>query len=185
MSRMPQHTFPRDRFDDVPNDPARVGAHRAQRPRLRWLVVLLWWLLAVAVLMGAGILAFLALSNTNALDLPTPETSSQQPVEEEAVIDTDYVVLVLNGTPDAATAAAVRDAVLDAGWVEEKVAELDADRTDFEETTVVYVEDGDAAAARGLAGELGIEQVEQHAEFADVSDGGLTVVVGLDRVDAP
>lgn len=181
---MPQHTFPRDRFDEIPNDSARVGAHRAPRPRLRWLVVLLWWLLSVAVLTGAGILAFLALSNTNALDLPTPANSSQQSVEEEAVVDTDYVVLVLNGTPDGAAAEAVSEAVTGAGWPEESVAVLDADRADVEESTVVYIDEGDAAAARGLAAELGIERVEQNAEFAEVSGGGLTVVVGLDRVDA-
>ncbi|WP_197517360.1 LytR C-terminal domain-containing protein [Microbacterium karelineae] len=182
---MPQPTFPRDRFDDVPHDPARVGAHRAPRPKMRWLVVVLWWLLAVAVLTGAGIVAFLALSNTNMIDLPAPPTSSQGPAEEEAVVDTDYVVLVLNGTGDAAAAEAVAAGVREAGWGEDDVVELDADSDDFEATTIFYVNDGDAAAARGLAAELGVENVAQSGDFAEMSENGLTVVVGLDRVDAP
>ena len=38
---MPTTSFPRDRFVDVP-ETVRVGAHRAENPRIRGWVVLLW-----------------------------------------------------------------------------------------------------------------------------------------------
>lgn len=184
MSGMPQSSYPRDRFDDVPRDPARVGAHRAQRPRGRWIVVLLWWLLAVGILTGGGILAFLALSNTNSIDLPDPPTASGQQTEEAVTgeIDTSYRVLVLNGTDDAAAVDGVSQSILEAGWTDDMITQLDSDATDFEQTTVYYVEADDEAAARGLADHLGVTQVTQSEEFAEMSEGGLTVVVGLDRL---
>lgn len=182
---MPQNSVPRDRFDDVPRSPARVGAHRAPRPRFRWVVVLLWWLLAVVVLTGTGILGFLALSQNDSIDLPSPGASAEQTAEPEAVIDTSYSVLVLNGAGDEQAAETVRQSVLDAGWAEGDVVPFDADATDVAATTVYYVDDADAAAARGLADALGVADVEQNAEFDEMSEGGLTVVVGLDRVSAP
>ncbi|WP_221585864.1 LytR C-terminal domain-containing protein [Microbacterium sp. G2-8] len=182
---MPQNSFPRDRFDDVPREPARIGAHRAPHPRFRWVVVLLWWLLAVLVLTGAGILGFLALSQNDTIDLPSPGSAAEQTAEPEAEIDTSYAVLVLNGTGDDQAADAVRQSVLDAGWAEDAVVPFDADATDVATTTVYYSDEADAAAARGLAGALGVGAVEQNAEFDEMSEGGLTVVVGLDRVSAP
>lgn len=179
---MPTSIFPRDRFDDVPRDSARVGAHRAPPPRLRWLVILLWWVLAVVVLTAAGIFAFLALSNTQAIDLPEPPPTAEQTEEVEGVLDTDYFVLVVNGTPEVEAADAVRETVLGAGWSEDMVADLPADVTDFETTTVFYVDTEDEAAARGLAEELGVDAIAQSADFDEQSEGGLTVVVGLDRL---
>ncbi|MGO2469070.1 MAG: LytR C-terminal domain-containing protein [Microbacterium gubbeenense] len=180
---MPQTSYPRDRFDDVPRDPERVGAHRAPRGRHRWLVVLLWWLLAVGILTGGGILAFLALSNTGDFELPAPPTASEvvteTPVPEA---DTSYPVLVLNGTDDVAAADAVRQEIVDAGWSEDTVAPLDSDASDVAATRVLYVGDEDEQAARGLAGALGISEVTQDHSYAEMSENGLTVIVGLDRV---
>lgn len=181
---MPNTSYPRDRFDDVPRDPERVGAHRAPRPRMRWLVLALWWILAVAVLTGGGILAFLALSNVESIDLPDPPATEQREASPEGVIDTDYFVLVLNGTSEAEASDEVRQQVLDAGWGENMVADLASDATDFQTTTVFYVDEEDEAAAIGLADELGISSVDQSADFDEQSEGGLTVVVGVDRLSA-
>lgn len=182
---MPQTTYSRDRFDDVPRDPERVGAHRAPRGRHRWIVVLLWWLLVVGVLTGGGILAFLALSNTGEIELPAPPTASESvEATPEGEIDTSYPVLVLNGTEDADAAEAVRQAVVGAGWSEEDIAPLDSEVSDFASTTVLYVDDEDERAAWGLAEALGIDEVTQDGAYDEMSEGGLTVIVGLDRVDA-
>nr|WP_240921454.1 LytR C-terminal domain-containing protein [Microbacterium excoecariae] len=181
MTRVPQTDFPQDRFDDVDEDPARLGAHRAPRPRFRWVVVLLWWLLAVAVLTGAGILAFLALSSTESISLPSSsQTAVATPSPSE--IDTSYTVLVLNGTADAEASAAVQEAVRDAGWDESDIVPLNSDVNDFQHTTVYYADAEDQAAAQGLADALEIDAVQENDEFAAMSDGGLTIVVGLDRV---
>ncbi|WP_029151233.1 LytR C-terminal domain-containing protein [Microbacterium indicum] len=182
---MPQKTdFPRDRFDEVPRDPARVGAHRAPRPRFRWLSTLLWWLLAVAILTGAGILGFLALSQTQDISLPLPSSSSQETQEPEAQLDTTKTVLVLNGTDDQAAADAVRQAVVDAGWSEDLVVPLDADRDDFAETIVYYGDDDEQSAAQALSDAIGAAGIQQDTAFDDMSESGLTVVVGLDRVSS-
>ena len=52
---MPKSTFPRDRFDDLPASGGRVGAHRAENPRMRGGVVLLWAALATVVLIAVGL----------------------------------------------------------------------------------------------------------------------------------
>ncbi|MGH1549227.1 hypothetical protein ACRAWB_08665 [Leifsonia poae] len=47
--------FPRDRFDEIPEDLTRVGAHRAPRPKGRGWIAVGWAVLATLVLVGAGI----------------------------------------------------------------------------------------------------------------------------------
>ena len=96
--------------------------------------------------------------------------------------DTSYPVLVLNGTDDVAAADAVRQEIVDAGWSEDAVAPLDSDASDVAVTRILYVGDEDEQAARGLAGALGISEVTQDDSYAEMSENGLTVIVGLDRV---
>jgi len=181
MTRMPKHNFSRDRFDEIPRDPSRVGAHRAPRPRLHWLVTLLWWLLTVIVLTGGGIFAFLALSNTGTIDVPEAPAAST-PADVEPELDTSAFVVVLNGTASPDAADAVEAQLISAGWADDLVATFDSDSTGFETTTVFYVSEADRARARGVAEAIGGAEVAQSEEFAAQSEGGFTVVVGLDRV---
>ena len=58
---MPTSRHPKDRFDDLP-DTDRVGAHRAENPRMRGWVVLLWAALATVVLIAVGIFGTLIAS---------------------------------------------------------------------------------------------------------------------------
>src|SRR5699024_6525832 len=97
---------------------------------------------------GGGILAILDLSNTDTIDLPVPPTFSQDETEEavEGVVDTDYFVLVLNGTADDAVLESVSERVAAAGWDESMIASLSSDATDFQTTTVFYVDAEDEAA---------------------------------------
>jgi hypothetical protein len=57
---MQRPTHPRDRSDDVP-DLNRVGAHRAENPRLHAGVVFLWALVATVALAAGGIAVALLL----------------------------------------------------------------------------------------------------------------------------
>ncbi|MBD3753969.1 MAG: LytR family transcriptional regulator, partial [Micrococcales bacterium] len=52
---MPTSEFPRDRFDDLPEDVGRVGAHRAEQPHMRGGVVFFWAALATVILIAVGI----------------------------------------------------------------------------------------------------------------------------------
>ncbi|MFI8631370.1 LytR C-terminal domain-containing protein [Microbacterium sp. NPDC077663] len=179
----------KDRFDDVPRHPARVGAHRAENPRLRVGVIVLWSVVATVAIVAAGVLS--TMFATGRLDFaPRPEsTSTSQVVAPQ--IDTSYQVLVLNATPDAALGEAVRSDVIAAGWAEADVEESNASSDDFPTTTVYYGTAADEAAARGLADAIGGAEVSLDDTYQVVappetaSAGGeprsqLVVVVGVD-----
>jgi len=189
---MARSTFPRDRFDDLPDASGRVGAHRAENPRLRGWIVFLWAAVATLVLIIAGIFATLVVSGRISLgsdDAPAP-TASAEPTTP-AVVDTSYSVVVLNGTPDDGLAAAVRDEIVAAGWSGSNVETGNSDSTDFAQTTIYYLRDSDEAAAEGLAQTIGGAQIAQ-SDFLQPTDDPntpddesavkrLIVVIGLDR----
>lgn len=64
---MPNETPARDRFDAVPRRRGRIGAHRAEHPHSRAIVVILWVVLAVVVLVAAGTVGFLTLLHNSPL----------------------------------------------------------------------------------------------------------------------
>ena len=81
---MARSTFPRDRFDDLPDPTGRVGAHRAENPRLRGWIIFLWAAIATLVLIIAGIFATLVVSGRISLGpdaepTPTPTASATRP----------------------------------------------------------------------------------------------------------
>ncbi|GGH43794.1 LytR C-terminal domain-containing protein [Microbacterium album] len=172
-------SYPRDRFDDVPRQAERVGAHRAEPPRMSRLVVFLWAALATVVLTAAGILAFLLLSQRVDI-LPAPE----RPPAAEPVIDTDYRVLILNGTATPGLEDEAAEHLTAAGWSEDMVIPSPSSVTDFPETTVYYASPDEEAVALGIAETIGGARVEQSDEYHSPEDPILevTVVVGLDRV---
>lgn len=190
---MARSTFPRDRFDDLPADSGRVGAHRAENPRLRGWIVFLWAAIATLVLIIAGIFATLVVSGRISLGsdtAPSPTVSAEPTIP--AVVDTSYSVVVLNGTSDSGLAASVRDQIVAAGWSGENVETGNSDSTDFAQTTVYYLRDSDEAAAEGLAQTIGGAQIAQ-SDFLQPTDDPntpddesavkrLIVVIGLDRV---
>ena len=69
-------SFPRDQFDDIPDDLVRVGAHRATAKKGRGWLNLLWAILAVAVLILVGLFALSRLDPTN---FPLPIFNQQTP----------------------------------------------------------------------------------------------------------
>ncbi|MFL0412354.1 LytR C-terminal domain-containing protein [Microbacterium paludicola] len=175
-------SFPRDRFDDVPRQPARVGAHRAEQPRTPRGVVLMWAALATVILMIAGILGFLVLSQRTGI---VPDPPQAEPTVAP-VVDTEYTVLVLNGTSTSGVAEEVAAQLVAAGWEEGSVIPSDSSATDFPETTVYYASPEEEAAALGVAQAIGGARTEQSDQYDQLGDEEkeLTVVVGLDRVSA-
>lgn len=189
---MARSTFPRDRFDDLSVESGRVGAHRAENPRLRGWIVFLWAAIATLVLIIVGIFGSLVVSGRisfGADSAPAP-TASATPTAP-APIDTSYSVVVLNGTGQEGLAAAVRDRIIGAGWATDAVETGDSDTTDFATTTVYYLRESDQAAAEGLAGAIGGAQTAQSTFLQPTDDPStpddesavkrLVVVVGLDR----
>ncbi|GAA1943326.1 LytR C-terminal domain-containing protein [Microbacterium aquimaris] len=193
---MPKSTYPRDRFDDLPTDSGRVGAHRAENPHMRGWVVFLWAAVATLLLIVVGIFATMVMSGRVSL-VPDAEPTPTPTATVEPVIDTSYDVLVLNATPESGLATQVKDILVTAGWSSDQVNASEAGTTDFAETTIYYAFPDDEAAAAGIADLLGGARIEQSDFYQPVDDTAtedvdesqssqLTVVIGLDRTaDAP
>lgn len=183
---MPKSTFPRDRFDDLPEDSGRVGAHRAENPRMHGWVVLLWAALATVVLVVVGIFGTLLVSGRIEL-FPTPAPTVTPVPEVTPVVDTSYDVLILNATPETGLATQTKDVVVAAGWAADAVSAGEAGSDDFAQTTVYYRDAADEAAAAGLAEVIGgalIVQSDVYQPAGDPEGKQLTIVIGLDRTAA-
>jgi hypothetical protein len=76
---------PRDRFDEVPDDLQRVGAHRAEARRGRGWVVFAWCALAVGVLVGAGVV-YLGVAN-DSFQFVSPTSSETAEAGSETPAD--------------------------------------------------------------------------------------------------
>ena len=181
---MPTSRYPQDRFDDL-QDTDRVGAHRAENPRMRGWVVLLWAALATVVLIAAGIFGTLIASGRIEL-APTPTPTVSAAPEVTPVKDTTYQVQILNATPEQGLATQLKDVVVQAGWAEDAVIAGEAGSQDFPTTTVFYSAAADEAAAKGLAEAIGGAATEQSDAYVAPSPDvkQLTIVVGLDRTAA-
>jgi len=185
---------PKDRFDDLPADHGRIGAHRAENPRMRGGIVLLWSVVATVVLVGLGVFGTMIATGRVTL-FPTPEPTVSVAPTAEAVIDTSYAVTVLNATPQRGLAAQMRDTVVAAGWPADSVLDGEAGSEDFATTTVYYATPADEGAARGLAQAIGGADVQLTDVYQPVDDPATTdvdesatkqlvIVIGLDRTDA-
>lgn len=184
---MPRSTFPRDRFDDIPAEVGRVGAHRTENPRMRGGVVFLWAAVATIILVAVGIFGTLLVSGRIEL-FPTPQPTVTPPPVVEPVVDTTYDVLILNATPESGLATQTKDAVVAAGWSADRVQAGDAGSDDFATTTVFYVAAEDEAAALGLAQAIGGAEIEQSDAYQLSDDPAvrqLAIVIGLDRTANP
>lgn len=185
---MPNPPVSKDRFDDLPDDGRRVGAHRAEHPRIRTGRLVLWSAVATVVIVVVGIGGVLW-----ATGRLTPAPAASGAIAVEAVVDTSYSVLVLNATGQAGIANAVAEEVVAADWTEDAVSAGEAGTDDFAMTTVYYASPDDEGAARGLAetiggAEVALNDVYQPLDDPDTTDTDeadvkqLVIVVGLDRV---
>ena len=189
---------PRDRFDEVPGDLQRVGAHRAVARRGRGWVVVAWCALAVGVLVGAGVV-YLGVANdsfqfvsptsdetseagsetpgdgsTDATDGPTTPVETVAPADPASVDPDVTTITVLNGTTTSGLASRASLALAEAGWT--VAGQGNADGTGAS-TIVYYVDAADEAVARGVARDLGASTVELSDAFPDSS---VTAVLGAD-----
>lgn len=190
---MPKTSYPRDRFDDLPEDVGRVGAHRAEQPRMRGGVVFFWAALATVILIALGIFATFVVSGRIVL-FPEPTPTPTPTATVTPVVDTSYSVLILNATPETGLATRMKDEVVAAGWPADTVLAGQAGATDFPETTIYYASPADLPAALGLAEVIGGARVEESTVYqptddpaTEVDEGAtkqLTIVIGLDRTAA-
>ena len=167
-------TFPRDQFDDIPEDLHRVGAHRAPAKKGRGWFAFLWAILATVILVAGGLFALSRFDSRFALDIPlfqaeetpTPTPTpieTAEPVTDPVVWSTEnpelwaaLTVSVLNGTPTQGLANLAGDQLVAAGWPDP--ARANASERDEEATIVYYSSEDYEGVARGIAQQLGVDR---------------------------
>ncbi|MBH0129717.1 LytR C-terminal domain-containing protein [Salinibacterium sp. NK8237] len=182
-------SYPKDRFDELPDDIDRVGAHRGPRRRGRGWISLAWALLATGILVLVGLFA-LSQYLEDDLGIPffaspeesiaTPEpTETVAPLTDPSTIDPEreLTIDVLNGTPESGLQTTVFDALTEEGWPTGSAAPASA--RDIEETYIYYSNPDDEDVASGLV--AAIEHGEIRLVEADVFPAAeLTIVLGTD-----
>lgn len=183
--------FPHDRFDDVPSDVLRVGAHRAPRKKGSGWLGFGWAVLATVILTTGGLIGLAAINSNINFDLPffpgqaeeTP-TPTQTPTAEPTLAP-DVPLTILNGTPTAGLANQVGDALVAQGWAGAAVgvgSRANAAARDIEETIVYYSEPAYEGAARGLVLALGVGDIRLSTDYPG---SPVTVVIGADYRPLP
>jgi hypothetical protein len=176
---------PKDRFDDLPADLARVGAHRAPPRAGRGWVTLAWAALFTGLFVLAGSFGLNALRGLSFLG-ETPTTSmtpsaipTADPVLDPTTIAPERAIsiTILNGTTtvdleDAAVAAL-------AGWP--VGAALVASDSTEEKTIIYYRDPANEDVARGVALALGVGEVRESLALS----APITVVLGADYTGTP
>jgi hypothetical protein len=174
--------YPKDRFDSVPDNLQRVGAHRAPRAKGQAWVGFAWAALATAVLIGIGVVGLFAVNSginfTGAIGGSSTPTATPTPTPTIVpTVNPSLNVNVLNGTTTTGLATSVGNTLTKAGW---KVgATGNASLTTITQTVVYYSDAANKAAALGVAQSLPGATVAMTQDFV-ASGADLTVVVGSD-----
>jgi len=182
--------YPKDQFDQLPEDLTRVGAHRGPKKRGGGWVGFAWALLATGVLVFGGLYG---LSRYMGIEIglpifastPTPTATPTPTPTAEPILDpnTDEFkarqlkVTVLNGTPVAGLQNTVGDALSGLGWVVD--SRTSAATRDVEETTVYYDNAANEDAARGLVVALGAGTIRE-VDPGTFPGAPLNIVIGAD-----
>ena len=171
---------PRDRFDDVPADIARVGAHRAPARRRRGFVTFAWAALATGALVGAGVLGLSVIEKgVSATGDTTSTSSTAASAAPAATVDPAATVVVLNATTTPGLAANAAATAKADGWKVSSTA--NASTSSVKLSTVYYSAKSQLGAALGLAKSLGIGRAPvQTSKFDVQGKTRLTVVLGTD-----
>ena len=187
-------SYPKDRFDELPDDLVRVGAHRSPARRGRGWIMFAWAALATGVLVFGGLFAIskvldidLGIGLGPVAETPTPTptpTPTVEPVTDPSTLDQSrgITITVLNGTPTVGLENTVGDALAGAGWP--IVTRSNANSSDIEESFVYYSLPEDEGIARGLAQALGVGGVRL-VPAESFPGATFTVVVGSDYETAP
>lgn len=181
--------YPKDRFDQLPEDLKRIGAHRGPRKKGGGWIGFAWALLATGVLIFGGLWGLskfvgvdVGLPIFQAAETPTPTptpTPTADPVLDPTTIDPARGIrtVVLNGTQVVGIENTVGDALAAAGWTIDSRSRASQDNV--EKTTVYYSDPANEDVARGLVVALGAGRIV--LVNADAFPGSpLTIVIGLD-----
>lgn len=183
-------SYPKDRFDDLPKDLVRVGAHRAPKKRGGGWIGFAWAALATGVLVVGGLFTLSLIDPGVRFEIPGLPVASEPaaapteeptptalPLTDPATIDPARLITitVLNGTPVAGQQTVAGDALAAAGWPVGSTTT--ASTSDVEKTTVYYSNPADEDIARGLVAALGGGEISESTAFLGAP---ITIVLGAD-----
>lgn len=183
--------FPKDRFDTVPQDTNRIGAHRGPKRKGRGWIAFAWAVVATVLLTTAGLFGLAAINNNINFDLPFfPANESDEPTPTPTpvvapTVDPSVPLTVLNGTATVGLANTVGDFLVTRGWDGAKVgvgSRANASTSDIENTVVYYSNPTLEGVARGLVLALGVGDIRLSTDFPG-SD--VTIVIGSDYIPKP
>jgi hypothetical protein len=178
-------TYPHDRFDSVPDDLLRVGAHRAPAKKGRGWITFAWAALATLVLVGIGLWGLSIVSGNTEFTLPflksdTTATPTVTPTPTaEPKLDASVPINILNGTTVPGLAKSAGDALVAQGWAgaaDGVGSRTNAATTDIKQTVVYYSAAADEGVARALVLSLKVGQVR----LSNAYPARVTVVLGSD-----
>lgn len=178
--------YPKDQFDDIPADLARVGAHRAPAKSGRGWITFAWAALFTGIFVLAGVFGLNFLNGQGFFDnggstaLPSASPSQTvEPVIDPTTIDPAraITITVLNGTPTVDLETTAGTALRTAGWPVGAFAL--ASQRDIETTVIYYSNPADEDIARGLVLALGAGEVLESTAFLGAP---VTIVLGSDYV---
>lgn len=180
--------YPRDRFDEVPEDLTRKGAHRSPAPKGHAWRVFLGAAIAVVVLVGLGFIWVRVVSNNVAVN-PNDLKQSTVPASTAAATKSatptptptptanrSASVVVLNGTTRAGIGRGAAAKLTPLGY--QVPTPTNAPKNTVQVTTVYYTKADDKVTAEDVAKTLGATKVEESQEFA--SSGAIVAVLGQD-----
>jgi hypothetical protein len=175
--------FPKDRFDEVPDDIKRVGAHRTPRKKGRGWIGFAWAALATVILVGIGVVGLFAANGSINFTDPlagssvTPAPTVTPTPTIVPTVNPALTVNVLNGTTEAGLATKVGTKLTAAGWKVGPVA--NASLTNLTATVIYYSDPKNEAAALGVQKSLPGSSIALTQVYADTG-ADITVVVGSD-----
>jgi hypothetical protein len=187
-------SYPKDRFDDLPKDLVRVGAHRAPKKGGGGWIGFAWAALATLVLVVGGFYVVTLIDPSVKFEIPGTEASGSAstapdddttptalPLTDPLTIDParQISITVLNGTPIAGQQQVVSDKLSSLGWPVGSAAT--ASTSDIKETIVYYSNPADEEIARGLVSVLGVGDVRESTAFLGAP---VTIVLGEDYTPA-
>jgi hypothetical protein len=179
-------TYQKDRFDSVPDDLHRIGAHRGPAKKGGSWIAFAWAALATGVLVAGGLLGLAIINGTLAETFPflAPSASavplpSATPTADPK-LDPDIPITILNATATNGLANTVGDALVAQGWNGASASvgsRANAASRDLTETFVYYSDPANEGAARALVLSLKVGEIRLSNVY---TASPLTVVVGSD-----
>lgn len=181
---------PRDRFDDIPADLLRVGAHRAPIKRGRGWVRFAWFALATGILVVGGLYGLSRINPNISFELPIagggatpgPTVSAApvvEPVTDPTLVDPelDLTISVLNAGPTDGAQSEAALQIKGAGWPEPSAQTAGA--RDATVTVIYYHTASYEGIAKGLAQLLGTDPA--NIKLSDFYLGApVTILLGAD-----